>query len=142
MLCDELTGRNEPDDDEGDVHDPGSAKLTIRCAAAAAAWDLRLNADQFERVCQANPDALLILSADGQLIATTPAGTETGARNKELLLQLPCFAISSLATWNRQSNIQMPKTGEWVSHEADERLPASDLERHRFFAVCRQLDAK
>jgi hypothetical protein len=23
-------------------------------------WDLRLNADQFERVCQANPDACLV----------------------------------------------------------------------------------
>ena len=47
-------------------------------------WDLRLDPDQFERVCQANPDAVLELSADGQLIATTPAGSETGARNQAL----------------------------------------------------------
>lgn len=105
-------------------------------------WDLRLSADQFERVCQANPYAVLELSADVQLIATTPTGSETGASNRELLLQLTCFDRSSLATWDRQSNIQMQKTGAWVSHEADERLPASDLERHRIFAVCRQLDAK
>ncbi|MGB5241125.1 MAG: Uma2 family endonuclease, partial [Prochlorococcaceae cyanobacterium] len=47
-------------------------------------WDLRLNADQFELVCQANPDAVLELSADGEVIAMTPTGSETGARNQAL----------------------------------------------------------
>ncbi|MCP9820390.1 Uma2 family endonuclease [Synechococcus sp. Cruz-9H2] len=47
-------------------------------------WDLRLNADQFELVCQANPDAVLELMADGRLIAMTPTGSETGARNQAL----------------------------------------------------------
>ncbi len=47
-------------------------------------WDLRLNADLFERVCQANPDVVLELSADGQVIAMTPTGSETGARNQAL----------------------------------------------------------
>jgi hypothetical protein len=47
-------------------------------------WDLRLSADQFERVCQANPDAVLELAADGHLIAMTPTGSETGARNQAL----------------------------------------------------------
>ena len=58
-------------------------------------WDLRLNADQFELVCQANPDAVLELTADGQLIAMTPTGSETGARNGELLFQLKRFANTS-----------------------------------------------
>ncbi|MGB5135003.1 MAG: Uma2 family endonuclease [Prochlorococcaceae cyanobacterium] len=65
--------------------------MTLAPPSAAAAlqplqlpWDLRLNADQFERVCQANPDAVLELSADGQLIAMTPTGSETGARNQAL----------------------------------------------------------
>ncbi len=47
-------------------------------------WDLRLSPEQFERVCQANPEAVLELAADGQLIATTPTGSETGARNQAL----------------------------------------------------------
>jgi hypothetical protein len=47
-------------------------------------WELRLNADQFELVCQANPDAVFELTADGQLIAMTPTGSETGARNGAL----------------------------------------------------------
>ncbi|MEB3304964.1 MAG: hypothetical protein VKL58_01985 [Cyanobacteriota bacterium] len=34
--------------------------------------DLRLTPEQFERVCQANPEAVLELAADGTLIARTP----------------------------------------------------------------------
>ena len=41
-------------------------------------WDLPLTPEQFERVCQANPDAVLELDADGQLIARTPTGGEPG----------------------------------------------------------------
>lgn len=58
-------------------------------------WDLRLNPDQFELVCQANPDAVLELAADGQLIVMTPTGSETGARNNELSFQLRLFANAS-----------------------------------------------
>lgn len=47
-------------------------------------WDLRLTPEQFERVCQANPDAVLELAADGHLIAMTPTGGETGQRNQTL----------------------------------------------------------
>jgi hypothetical protein len=34
--------------------------------------DLRLSPEQFALVCQANPDAVLELAADGQLITMTP----------------------------------------------------------------------
>jgi Uma2 family endonuclease len=51
-------------------------------------WDLRLTPEQFEQVCRDNPDAVLELDADGQLIAMTPTGGETGARNNALLFQL------------------------------------------------------
>ncbi len=51
-------------------------------------WDLRLTPEQFERVCQANPDAVLELAAEGHLIAMTPTGGETGSRNSALLVQL------------------------------------------------------
>lgn len=44
-------------------------------------WDLRLTPEQFERVCQANPEAVLELAADGTQIALTPTGGETGARS-------------------------------------------------------------
>ena len=51
-------------------------------------WDLRLTPEQFERVCQANPEAVLELAADGALIAMTPTGGETSSRNSRLLIQL------------------------------------------------------
>ena len=43
-------------------------------------WDLRLTPEQFEQVCQANPQAVLELTADGLLIVMTPTAGETGAR--------------------------------------------------------------
>lgn len=55
-------------------------------------WDLRLTPEQFERVCQANPEAVLELSVDGQVIAMAPTGGETSSRNSEILYQLRRFA--------------------------------------------------
>jgi len=52
------------------------------------AQELRLSPEQFELVCQANPDAVLELSADGHLIAMTPTGSETSARNSALVVLL------------------------------------------------------
>ena len=54
-------------------------------------WDLRLSPEQFERVCERNPDAVLELAADGRLIAMTPTGGETSSRNGQLLYQLQDF---------------------------------------------------
>ena len=51
-------------------------------------WSLHLSPEQFELVCQANPDAVLELAADGQLIAMTPTGSETSARNSNLVILL------------------------------------------------------
>ena len=50
--------------------------------------DLRLSPEQFAAVCAANPQAVLELSAEGQLIHITPTGGETGARNSTLLVLL------------------------------------------------------
>ncbi|WP_396122605.1 hypothetical protein [Cyanobium sp. CH-040] len=41
---------------------------------------LRLTPEQFAIVCEANPEAVLELAADGQLIRMTPTGGDTGAR--------------------------------------------------------------
>jgi Uma2 family endonuclease len=53
--------------------------------------DLRLTPEQFWWVCQANPEAVLELTADGTLISMTPTGGETGSTNGELLFQLRAF---------------------------------------------------
>jgi Uma2 family endonuclease len=54
-------------------------------------WDLRLTPEQFERVCQVNPEAVLELTAEGHLIFMTPTGGETSSRNGQLLYQLQVF---------------------------------------------------
>jgi Uma2 family endonuclease len=54
--------------------------------------DLQLTPEQFERVCAENRDAVLELAADGLVITMTPTGSETGARNSELLFQLKLYA--------------------------------------------------
>ena len=56
--------------------------------------ELRLTPQQFALVCEANPDAVLELAADGQLITMTPTGGETGARNSNLAYQLSHWARS------------------------------------------------
>ena len=56
--------------------------------------ELRLTPEQFALVCEANPDAVLELAADGQLITMTPTGGETGARNINLAYQLAHWARS------------------------------------------------
>ena len=54
--------------------------------------------EQFERVCQANQDAVLERAADGQLIAMTPTGADASVRNSALLLKLAlAISRSSLA---------------------------------------------
>jgi Uma2 family endonuclease len=54
--------------------------------------DLRLTPEQFERVCRANPEAVLELRADGQLLVMTPTGGETSARNLRLGQRLLLWA--------------------------------------------------
>jgi Uma2 family endonuclease len=54
--------------------------------------DLRLSQEQFARVCEANPEAVLELAADGQLLAITPTGGDTGRRNSRLIARLQSWA--------------------------------------------------
>jgi Uma2 family endonuclease len=56
--------------------------------------ELRLTPEQFALVCEANPEAVLELAADGQLIAMTPTGGDTGARNLTLAYHLAHWARS------------------------------------------------
>ena len=76
---------------------PASAPAAPEAAGTALAplllpHDLRLTLEQFTLVCEANPDAVLELAADGQLITMTPTGGETGRRNTRLLTRLQSWA--------------------------------------------------
>jgi Uma2 family endonuclease len=56
--------------------------------------DLRLSPEQFAAVCIANPQAVLELTPEGQLIQMTLAGGETGVHKCRLLLRLLAWADS------------------------------------------------
>jgi Uma2 family endonuclease len=76
---------------------PAAASAVPEAAGTALAplllpHDLRLTPEQFALVCDANPDAVLELAADGQLITMTPTGGETGRRNTRLLSRLQSWA--------------------------------------------------
>ena len=60
--------------------------------------DMRLTPLQFALLCAENREAVLELAADGQVLAMTPTGSETGGRNIELAFQLQRFARSG-TTW-------------------------------------------
>jgi Uma2 family endonuclease len=58
---------------------------------------LRLTSDEFEKLCQDNPDRSFELTATGELIVMPPVGGESG--NSELELG------ADLAIWNRQTKL-------------------------------------
>ncbi|MEB3270679.1 MAG: Uma2 family endonuclease [Synechococcus sp.] len=55
---------------------------------------LRFTPEQFAQLCEANPEAVLELSAEGHLITMTPTGGDTSLRNNALSWQLGQWARS------------------------------------------------
>ena len=101
--------------------------------------DLRLTPEQFELVCDANPEAVLELAADGHLIAMTPNGGETSSRNSRLLIQLGMALPScdaSLRIFDSSGAFRLPD-GSVRSPDAslvlEERWQALAPEQRRHF---------
>lgn len=57
----------------------------------------RLNSDQFEQLCRANPDLKFERTPNGALVIVSPTGGETGNRNIEL--------AGDFVIWNRQAQL-------------------------------------
>jgi Uma2 family endonuclease len=108
--------------------------------------DLRVSPEQFAAVCAANPQAVLELTADGQLIHMTPTGGETGARNSTLLVLLGLAVRSCglpLKLFDSSSGFRLPD-GSVLSPDASllrqERWEAlSPQERRGFPPLCPDL---
>jgi len=101
---------------------------------------LRLTPEQFELVCQANPNAVLELAADGQLIAMSPTGSETSARNSNLAFLLGLAVQRSsllLKIFDSSGGFRLPD-GSVLSPDASlvrlDRWQALTPEQRRTFA--------
>jgi Uma2 family endonuclease len=126
-------------------HQHPSGHVEALSLPLAVAASLRLTPEQFAALCEANPEAVLELAADGSLIAMTPAGSETGARNGELCFQLKSWARKQ-GTWkvfDSTSGFQLPD-GSVLSPDASlvslQRWQAlSEAQRRGFAPLCPEL---
>ncbi|MFM1799274.1 MAG: hypothetical protein RLZZ117_1552 [Cyanobacteriota bacterium] len=112
---------------------------------ASLCADLRFSPEQFEVLCQANPEAVLELTADGSLILMTPTGSETGARNSELLFQIKTWARGngSWKVFDSSTGFRLPD-GSVLSPDAslvalDRWQALSPEERRSFAPLCPDL---
>ena len=101
--------------------------------------DLRLTPEQFERVCQANPEAVLELAADGTLLLMTPTGSETSSRNSRLTMRLLLWADQrgGWMVFDSSGGFRLPD-GSVFSPDAallrEERWQALSADQRRGFA--------
>lgn len=108
--------------------------------------DLRLTPEQFELVCEANPDAVLELFEDGSWLAMTPTGGETSNRNSRLLIQLGMVLANfqpNLRIFDSSGGFRLPD-GSVLSPDASLVLEArwqalTPEQRRRFPPLCPDL---
>jgi Uma2 family endonuclease len=116
------------------VHAPGDSLAPLRLPE-----DLRLTPEQFERVCAANPEAVLELTADGRMIVMTPIGSETSSRNSRLVMRLLLWADrqGGWKVFDSSGGFRLPD-GSVLSPDAAlvslERWRALSAEQRRGFA--------
>jgi len=123
---------------------PASVQLSeLEPAPLLLPWDLRLTPEQFKQVCQANPEAMLELGADGALIALTPTDGETGSRNSRLLIQLG-MALSrgqpSLRIFDSSTGFLLPDGSVLSPDLVIELASTSDEGRRCVAALRRKMD--
>jgi Uma2 family endonuclease len=114
--------------------------MTLAIAPLLLPDALQLTPEQFEAVCQANPDAVLELDASGYITHMTPTGSETGARNSTLLILLGLAVRTSglpLKVFDSSTGFRMPDGSVLspdVSLVRQERWEALTPEERRSFA--------
>lgn len=107
--------------------------------------DMRLTPLQFAVLCAENREAVLELAADGQVLAMTPTGSETGGRNIELAFQLQRFARSGTGwkAFDSSTGFRLPDDSV-LSPDAslvrlDRWLALTSEQRRGFAPICPDL---
>jgi Uma2 family endonuclease len=91
---------------------------------------LRLSHEQFERLCQNNPDRAFELTQDGELEIMPPTGGESGRKESKL--------ITRLTNWNEQTELgeTFSSSTAFILPNGAERSPdAAWVERSRWDAL-------
>lgn len=111
--------------------------LTLEMRSA----DLRLGEAEFYRLCQANRDLRLELTAEGNLIIMPPTGWETGYRNSELNRRIGNWAKAdgSGLVFDSSTGFKLPNGATrspdvaWVKRD---RLEAISPDPDKFLPLC------
>jgi Uma2 family endonuclease len=91
---------------------------------------LRVTPEQFEQLCQLNPDRSLELTKDGELEIVAPTGGESGRQESKL--------ITRLTIWNEQTELgeTFSSSTAFILPNSAERSPdAAWVERSRWEAL-------
>ena len=91
---------------------------------------IKLTSEQFYQLCAENPDLKLERNANGELIAMSPTGGETGKHNSKLNLRV--------GSWNEQTELGEvfdSSTGFTLPNKADRSPDASWVEKSRWEAL-------
>jgi len=91
---------------------------------------IQLTQEQFQQLCQENPDLKLERTANGELVIMPPTGGETGKSNSKMNLQL--------GLWNEKTQLGEvfdSSTGFTLPNGADRSPDASWVERSRWNAL-------
>ena len=113
---------------------PSSPDTAFELPPLRLPWQLRLTPDQFELVCQQNPDPVLELSAVGQLIAMTPAGSDTSSSNQTLGALL--WMAVDVRAQQRSFAPLCPDLVVELASPSDEGLHRISALRHKIVLYC------
>lgn len=103
---------------------------------------LQLTNEVFEQLCQQNPDLRLERTAQGELIAMSPAGSESGRQNLSLSAQLWYWNQQAKlgVTFDSSAGFTLPNgairspDAAWIETSRWERL--SSEQRRKFAPIC------
>ena len=104
--------------------------------------DLTLTDQAFEQLCHSNPDLRLERTAQGELIAMAPSGSETGYYNSDISGQLWQWnrKLQQGITFDSSSGFTLPNRAirapdaAWIEKSRWQAIPAE--QRRKFAPIC------